>query len=543
MEKLFEAIILSWGWRRRLIALLAGALSAFAQPPFFLFPLLWVSLPVLVLLLDGAVSVRVKGLGGRLLSSFGAGWWFGFGYFLAGLWWIGAAFLVEADEFAWLMPFAVVLLPAGLAIFWGFGAAFAQLLWSTSPWRIFALAAGIGGAEWLRGHLFTGFPWNAIGYTLTAGDVMMQSASLANVYALGFLAVVIFAAPASLVRIGGRNSLLPSLLAVALFLGLAGYGLARLGLSRDNPVNSLHIRIVQPAIDQAQKWLPENKEAVFERYLSMSQEEVDGQGLTEGTLLVWPETALPFALTEEPGALTAIADILPANARLVTGAARAEDGPDGRFVFNSVYIVDDSGTIVAAYDKVHLVPFGEYLPLQGVLERLGLEQLTRVRGGFTPGPRRRTLLLENGPPFVPLICYEIIFPGEVLAGDGTRPGFLLNVTNDAWFGRTPGPYQHLHQARVRAVEEGLPIVRSANTGISAVIDSYGRLLKRGPLGDKAVLDGTLPQAIDAPAAARLGSTAALIHLLICFFVAFVAKGAAKRLPPIDSAQSRAERVP
>jgi len=534
MQKLVEAIILSWGWRRRAIAFLAGALSALAQPPFFLFPLLWLTFPVLVLLLDGAVSVRLSGLKGRLLASFGAGWWFGFGYFLAGLWWIGAAFLVDAEEFAWLMPFAVVLLPAGLAILWGLGAALAQLLWSPSPWRIFALAAGLGSAEWLRGHVFTGFPWNALGYSLTAGDVMMQSASLANVYALGFVAVVVFAAPATLVRIAGRNSVLPGLLACAVFLGLAGYGLARLGNSQDNPVNDLHIRIVQPAIDQAQKWLPENKEAVFESYLSMSRAEIDGQGLAADTLLVWPETAFPFALTEEPGALPAIAQMLPEGASLVTGAARAEDGADGRFVFNSVYIVDDSGTIVAAYDKVHLVPFGEYLPLQGVLEDLGLEQLTRVRGGFTPGPRRRTMLLENRPPFVPLICYEIIFPGEVLAADGTRPGFLLNVTNDAWFGNTPGPYQHLHQARVRAVEEGLPLVRAANTGISAIVDAYGRLSRRAPLGDKAVLDGPLPAAIDPPPAARLGSVPTLIHLLICLFVAFAARHAANRLPPIDT---------
>ncbi|WP_034490744.1 apolipoprotein N-acyltransferase [Afifella pfennigii] len=527
MAKLAEAIILSWGWRRRGIAFFAGAVSALAQPPFFVFPVLWITLPVLVLLLDGAVSARVSGLGGRLVAAFAAGWWFGFGYFLAGLWWIGAAFLVEAEEFAWLMPFAVLLLPAGLALLWGAGAAAAQLLWSPSPWRIFALAAGLGGAEWLRGYLFTGFPWNALGYALTAGEVMMQSAALGDVYALGFLAIVVFAAPASLLPAAGRQSALPSVLAALLFLGLVGFGLARLSGAEDASLARPTVRIVQPAIDQAEKWRPENKEAVFQSYLSLSAE-AGGRPLDGEMLLIWPESAFPFALTEEPGALPAIAELLPQGASLITGAARAEDGPDGRFVFNSVYVIDDEGTIEGAYDKVHLVPFGEYLPMQGLLESLGLQQLTRVRGGFTPGPRRRTLIAEGAPPFVPLICYEIIFPGAVLADDGTRPGFLVNVTNDSWFGTTPGPYQHLHQARVRAVEEGLPVLRAANTGISAVIDGYGRISARAPLGERAVLDSALPAALAPPVDTRISSTMSRTLLLICIFVAFTTKAAAKR---------------
>lgn len=514
MDRLADTIILSWGWRRRAIAFGAGALSALAQPPFFAFPLLWLSLPVLVWLLDGSVSARRSGRTARLLPAFGAGWWFGFGYFTAGLWWVGAAFLVEADVFGWLLPFAVVALPAGLALFWGAGAAAAQLFWSDDWRRIFALAAGIGGAEWLRGLVFTGFPWNAIGYALTAGEVMMQSAALLGLYALNFVAVAVFAAPATLAPAAekGRRSWALPALALTVVAALAGYGGARLWSAEPAFADDLRLKIVQPAIDQAEKWRPENKASIFRNYLDMSRR---GEAPLDGdTVLVWPESAFPFALTEEPGALGAIADLLPQGAALVTGALRPEPLPgEERQVFNSVFVIDDTGEISGAYDKVHLVPFGEYLPFQTTLEEIGLEQLARQRGGFASGSRRRALSLPQGPVFAPLICYEIIFPGAVLP-PGPRPDFLLNLTNDAWFGRTPGPYQHFHQARVRAVEEGLPLVRAANSGISAVTDSVGRVLVKSALGTPAVIDSALPLAAPSPPATRLGRTLAFTILII-----------------------------
>src|SRR5688572_8245147 len=198
MDRLAHAVILSWGWRRWAMAFTAGALSVLAQPPFFAFPILWLTFPVFVWLIDGAVSRARDGRLRRLLPAFGLGWWFGFGYFLAGLWWIGEAFLVEADIFGWLLPFAVLALPAGLALFWGLAVAVAQLLWSEDWRRILALAAGLGAAEWLRGHVLTGFPWNSLGYTLTAGEVLMQSAALIGLYGLNVVAVIIFAGPAAL---------------------------------------------------------------------------------------------------------------------------------------------------------------------------------------------------------------------------------------------------------------------------------------------------------------------------------------------------------
>jgi apolipoprotein N-acyltransferase len=534
MDRLAQAVILSWGWRRRFIALFAGALSALAQAPFFAFPLLWLTFPVFVWLLDGSVATARRGGARRFWPAFSAGWWFGFGYFLAGLWWIGAAFLVDAEQFAWLLPLAVIALPAGLALFWGLAAAMAQFFWRDDWRRILALAAALGAAEWARGHVLTGFPWNAIGYVLTAGEVLMQSAAVFGLHALNILAVVIFAAPAAFVPPGAgarRNIAMPAL-AMAGLAGLALFGFIRLDQAPQASVPQVQIRIVQPAIDQAEKWKPENKQAIFQSFLDLSGEgglPEDGTGL----ILVWPESAFPFALTEEPGALAAIGAMLPDGAALVTGAARVEanaSAAGGRRVFNSIYVINDRGEIDDAYDKVHLVPFGEYLPFQAVLESLGLQQLTKLPGGFSPGPRRRALALPAAPAFSPLICYEIIFPGEVLPGnpgadnpgsgdlaaEKLRPGFLLNVTNDAWYGRTPGPYQHLHQARVRSVEEGLPLVRAANTGISIVSDPFGRIVVRTALGEKTSVTGPLPNAIEPPYSARYGYYVLLILLLVVF---------------------------
>ncbi len=520
MDRLANAVILAWGVRRWAIAWVAGGLSALAHAPVFAFFVLWITMPVLVWLIDGSVTHGRNGALRRLRPAFAAGWWFGFGYFLASLWWLGSAFMVEAETFAWALPLGVVVLPAGLAILWGLAAVVARLLWSEDWRRIFALAAAFGTAEWLRGILFTGFPWNTIGYALTAGEVLMQSASLIGIYGLNVLAVLIFAAPATLFpgpETGRRPVWLPVLSVVV--LGLLGlYGFLRLSHADDRMVEGVAVRLVQPAIAQAEKWKPENKEAIFRSYLELSQDKNLGPMGPE-TVLVWPESAFPFVLTREPGALGAIGDLLPDGATLVTGAARVDTAATGgREVFNSLYVINHQGVIEDAYDKVHLVPFGEYLPFQNLLESIGLQQLTQIRGGFTAGTRRRAMNLPGAPAFSPLICYEIIFPGEVVPAQGPRPGFLLNLTNDAWFGRTAGPYQHFYQARVRAVEEGLPLVRSANTGISAVTDAYGRIITRTSLEEKRTVESALPVALEPPPAAKHGNIVLLCLILGCFFV-------------------------
>lgn len=502
LEGLASRFVVSWGWRRALIALVAGAASALAMPPYDLFPVLFFTFPVLVWLIDGTVATARAGRLGAALSAAGVGWCFGFGYFLAGLWWIGRAFLVDADVFGWMMPFAVAALPAGLALFTAAGTALARLLWREGPQRVFAFAVGLALADIARGHLLTGFPWNVFGYALAVTPAMMQAASLIGVYGLTVLACFIFASPAALAGPGSRlaRAGLP-VAALAIVAGLAGFGTWRLARADVAMVDGLRLRIVQPAIEQSRKWLPEHRNEIFADYLALSDlaTSPDSMGIADVDILIWPESALPFLFEMEPAALPAIAALLPETTTLVTGMQRIERDPSvsqGYRLYNSILVIDHAGTIVDGYDKVRLVPFGEFLPFADFLEAIGLEPLTRVAGGFTAGEVPRTMLAGPAPRFVPLVCYEAIFPGAVVP-PGERPGWILNVTNDGWFGDTPGPWQHLRQARVRAVEEGLPLVRAANTGISAVIDPYGRMQRRLDLGVRGVIDSALPRPLPA----------------------------------------------
>jgi apolipoprotein N-acyltransferase len=490
-----DAIIVLWGWRRFTVALVAGGLSALAFAPFVAFPILWMTVPVFVWLIDGAETGEHETWFRRLLPAALVGFGFGFGFFVVSLWWIGAAFLVDAGRFAWALPLAVLALPALLALFWAVGAAVARVFWSEGWPRLLVFAGAMAMVEWLRGHLFTGFPWNAFGYALTPAPLMMQSASLVGIWGLTLAAFFVFAVPVLLVPETNRPRRSDHIavgLAAALLLAHVGYGALRLAGGPDPLVQGVHLRIVQPAIPQDERWAADRSDETMNRYVDLSRGAASGMdGVTH---LIWPESAFPFLLTERPSALAAIAELLPKGVTLITGAARAErvaGSEEPPLVFNSVYVIDDGGEIRAAYDKVHLVPFGEYLPFRSVLGAVGLRQLIALPTGFSPGQRLRTLTLSGAPPFGPLICYEVIFPSEAIESDN-RPGWLLNLTNDAWYGSTPGPYQHFLQARVRAVEEGLPLVRAANSGISAIIDAHGRELASLDLDRVGIVDGGLP---------------------------------------------------
>ena len=514
---LAKPVILAWGWRRALIAFAAGAVSTLALAPINVWPVMFATFPLLVWLLDGAATARWGGIGAAFLT----GWWFGFGYFLAGLYWVGYAFLVDAKTFGWLLPFAVTILPAGLALFTGFGLALARALWTPGPFRIVTLAASLSLAEWLRGHVLTGFPWNAFGYALTTPLPLAQSVALVGVWGLTFVAVAAFASPAVLADEAGdaRRPWMPLVLAGITLAGLGAYGGVRLAANPTALVDGVRLRIMQPNIPQDEKFNYSAKQQIMSRYVSLSERAgsaADGtaNGLSDVTHLIWPESAFPFFLTREPDALATIAEVLAPNTTLITGAAsRAEPVPGrGLRAYNSIYVIDHNGTILASYDKLHLVPFGEYLPFQDFLERLGLMQLTKVQGGFLAGERRRKIAVPGAPEMLPLICYEIIFPGEAVP-KGERPGWLLNLTNDAWFGISTGPYQHFQQARVRAIEEGLPVVRAANDGVSAVIDPVGRILAALPLGQEGVLDSGLPQPAATTIYTRIGDM--LFFVVIC----------------------------
>jgi apolipoprotein N-acyltransferase len=524
LSRLADTIVQAEGWWRILIAFLAGASSTLALPPTDIWPLPFITFPILVWLVDGTAGAGLRGL----LAAAAAGWWFGFGYFLAGLYWIGHAFLVDAKTFGWLLPFAVTALPAAMAVYTALGLVLARLIWTRGATRVLALAVSLTIAEWLRGHLFSGFPWNAYGYELISPLWLAQGAALVGIWGLTFLAVAVYSAPAVLADNRADTSWpwLASALSAAAIAALAVYGVMRLERTPTRFVEGVRLRIMQPNLQQDEKFNYSQKQEVMRRYLALSDQP---GGLHDVTILIWPESAFPFFLVRETDALAQIAGLLPPDKVLITGAIRPPDTPPDAVVtraYNSIYVIGQGGSILSVYDKIHLVPFGEYLPFQDLLERLGLIQLTKVRGGFIPGDRRRNQPAPGAPNFLPLICYEIIFPGDAVprrdqegwlyrrvgrylgwpsvVGTGERPGWLLNLTNDGWFGASAGPYQHFQQARIRAIEEGLPLVRAANSGISAVVDPLGRIIKSLPLGSEGVLDAPLPQAIAPTPYARLG---------------------------------------
>jgi apolipoprotein N-acyltransferase len=516
------SIILAWGWKRAAIALVAGALSALAMAPFNAWPVLFLTFPVMVWLIDGAGAGGLRGIPAAAM----AGWWFGLGYFVPGLYWIGYAFLVDAPTFAWLMPFAVLGLPAYLALFTAFGFALARLIWTRDASRVIALAASLTLSEWLRGHVLTGFPWNAFGYALTEPLALAQTASLIGLWGLTFLAVAIFASPAVLIdgSSRGRNPWVAPVMALLLLIAMGIFGVVRLGLQPTATVANVKLRIMQPNLQQDVRFNYSAKPEVMQKYLTLSDRASGPQstGVRDASILIWPESAFPFFLTREADAMAQIAELLPKGTTLITGSVRAPDLPPGTRItraYNSIYIIDDEGNVLSIYDKLHLVPFGEYLPFQDWMEKLGFVQLTKVQGGFIPGTRRRTMEIPNAPRALPLICYEAIFPGNVAARDD-RPGWIVNLTNDGWFGISTGPYQHLQQARLRAIEEGLPVVRAANTGISAVIDPMGRVVARLGLGVEGVLDSGLPSAIAPTIYARSGDipTAIIVGAALIFVI-------------------------
>lgn len=527
LTRLAHNIVLAWGWPRAFIAFGAGAISTLALPPFDIWPVLFLTFPVLVWLIDGSAAGR---FGGTLAAAV-AGWFFGFGFFLAGLYWIGYAFLVDAKTFGWLLPIAVTALPAGLAIFFALGFGFARLIWLRGPLRILSLAIALTATEWLRGHVLTGFPWNTIGYALTGPLVLAQSAALIGLWGLTFIAVAVFASPAVLADEKGeaRRPWLPLTASLVLLAALAGYGAWRLARTPTQFVDNVRLRIMQPNLPQDEKFNYSSKQQVMSRYLSLSDRSTgpESTGMRDVTHLIWPESAFPFFLTREADALAQIAALLPQGSVLITGAARfADSAPAGSGrAYNSVYVIDHDGTVLSVYDKVHLVPFGEYLPFQNLLEKAGFVQLTKVQGGFLSGDRHRAYNVPGAPRFLPLICYEIIFPRQVVPA-GERPAWLLNVTNDAWFGISTGPHQHFRQARVRAIEEGLPLVRAANNGISAVVDPVGRIVRSLPLGAEGALDSRLPRQIAQPVYARIGDSA--IALLIGAIFVFILRNRARR---------------
>ena len=475
------------GIRRYGLAFLLGICAALALPPFYATPLIVPAFTGLLWLSDGIETLK---------AAFALGWWFGFGFFLVGLYWVGIAMAVDIAQFGWMIPFATGGLSAGMAIYSGFALVALRMCRAKGLGRVFALALAWTVFEWVRGHALSGFPWNLIGYTWTIADAPIQFASVVGIYGLSLVTVLIGALPAAL---GGpdavRRPWLPILGAILVAAALWCGGAARLANATTAMVPGVELRLVQPNIEQADKWQAERVRDNLLTAIRLS----NGPGRERITDIVWPETSIgPFFLDEDVQLRDALVSVVPKGGLLLTGTLRRtprEDGPgpDGSAYryYNSLEALDQEGRVVARYDKFHLVPFGEYVPLRSVLP---VETIAPGRGDFSAGPGPLTLTLPHLPPASPLICYEAIFPNGVTEPDN-RPSWLLNVTNDAWFGDSSGPYQHFESARMRAVEEGIPLVRAANTGISGVIDPYGRVIARLGLGKAGVVDSPLPQPI------------------------------------------------
>ncbi|MEO1150109.1 MAG: apolipoprotein N-acyltransferase [Pseudomonadota bacterium] len=511
------------GWQRALAAVASGVGCTLAMAPYYLLPLLIVGLCCFFLLLEGS---RDETQAKR--SAFLTGWWFGFGYFLTGLYWMGFAFLVRAAEFAWMIPIAIPSFAGFLALFFALPAlSFAMVTkpfakggaqasgtddWVLRGGQILLFGGLISFFEYARGHVLTGLPWNLLGQSMMVHPALAQTASLYGVYGLSLVLTLLSLLP--VLDLSGRQRLPFGLIVcVSGFVMLALFGIVRLGGTPDTDNKDVFISVIQPNIPQKDKGDPAKRRENFDRLLSLSARATDKQLMGENGgrairhVMIWPENAVPW-VGEQPGVLREIGAAVGPQTVTFAGSLRRSYPSSGAAQFyNTIAVISPAAgqgtsSVTGYYDKHHLVPFGEYLPMKDVLTAMGLSQLAPVQDGFSRG---------SGPAIVevadlkiaPLICYEAIFPGA-LYPRGVRPDLLITSTNDAWFGDNAGPKQHLDQARLRAIESGVPMARSANTGISAMIDSYGRVRQRVSLYEAGVVLSALPARSARPLYDRVG---------------------------------------
>lgn len=478
------------------LALAAGAAAALAHPPFGFIPGL-LGYALLMFLSERAGSIR---------GAFWMGWLAGFAYFFISCWWVAEAFLVNPAQ-AWMAPFAASLLPIGLGLFWGTATALYRRWLPDGVKRVLFFAALFCLLEWLRGHLLTGFPWNTAGASWKAGSAASQFASVAGVYGLSLVTVATAAAFGPLLAEGPRKGRIGAAVLGGLVLaGLVVGGAVRLSQARLELTGTV-VRIVQADVDQESKWSPEAYRGIVDRYVNLTAR----PGAVTPDLIIWPEGALPASANQvfAPGAAeaVAIARAVQPGQSLIVGLGRGLPDPTasgGARYFNSLFVLTDEGgdglRISNVYDKYRLVPFGEFLPAGRLLGALGVRSLTHMPTDFSHGPRPAPIDIPGAPRAQPLICYESLYPGFTPGAAG-RPEWIVNISNDAWFGRSSGPLQHLNLASYRAIETGLPIVRSTPTGVSAMIDPWGRVIgdQRLEPGESGVIDARLPR----PAAVTL----------------------------------------
>ena len=499
-----------------LLALAAGALAGLAHPPFGFLPGL-LGYPLLMHLVDRAPAAR------PLRAAFWRGWLAALAYFLIGCWWVAEAFMVDARGQGWMAPIAVLLLPSGLGLFWG--AAMALYRWARprGPWRAVVFAGALTLLEWVRGHLLTGFPWNLPGETWLAGSPVSQAASVVGAYGLTWLTLVATAALAApFAGDGRRKGLITAACGIFLIAGLWIWGVIRLQQPLPPRPDAPVVRIVQPDVPQLAKYDEGSFQKIFDGYLTLTSQAAD----RPPQIIVWSEGAIPASANDllAPGSWTAnaIRAALAPDRTLLMGAYRAAGDPAHPRYYNSLVAVRATPVglqVTGVYDKYRLVPFGEYLPAEQILQPLGFRDLTHIGDSFAAGPPPAPIVPAGVPAVQPLICYESLFPDlvrDAVRRGPVRPSWIVNVSNDAWFGVTSGPIQHLNQASYRAIEEGLPIVRATPNGVSAVIDSYGRFPPKAKLGlrERGIIDVLLPPALNNTTYGRLGDAALALFLLL-----------------------------
>lgn len=480
------------GWQRALLLFIAGAVSSAALAPYHAWPLLFLTFPYFLLQLETG-SVR---------QTSWTGFWFGYGFTVLGTYWIAMSLLVDATQFGWLFPFCVFGLSAIFSIYYLlFGYLFAKLR-TTHRFTNIALFTILWVAiEYLRSYGMFGFPWNLMGYALMPFNSIAQFASIAGTFALSL--VIVFAVLAPLYY--QRKNIVVALL--VFLIAAQGYGMWRKPAVVE--MTETRLRLVQPNISQDLKWTNAGKDKSMRVHSVLTNMITD---TPTPDMVIWSETAFPFTLADGTGWYREMRYFAPQGGYFVTGAIRAHREK----IWNTLFVTNDEGQALDYYDKHQLVPFGEFVPLRSILP---LNKITPGMIDFSRGKGISTITLKHIPPFSPLICYEVIFPWLAARRDD-RPEWILNITNDAWYGDTPGPYQHFEMTRMRAIEQGLPLARVANTGISALIDPYGRALKILPLNQSGVIDHALPKALTPTLYARLGE-APMLMLLGLMSVAYL----------------------
>ena len=492
-------------WPAALLCFLSGAAASMAFAPTHWVVLLPPALSLFYILLNAAAARRHA-----LLRGFA----FGYGFFMAGTWWIANALAVDMEKFGWMIPLSIGGLSAVLALWF---ALLGGLCW----WR----RGGHPFADWLRflvlwvavEYLRTlgifGFPWNLLGYAALVSGRVAQLAALTGPYGLSLLVLGLSLLPALWLQpnVTARQRSIASAVVLAMLILAYGYGMAR--MPEEAEMTGTRVRVVQGAIPQSLKWSSEGRLESIRTHAALSHMQT---AAPTPDIIIWEETALPFTLYPDSPWPARIRSAVPPTATLLTGAVRADDRAPQLRLWNSLAVIEPGGRWATSYDKHQLVPFGEFVPLRSVLP---LEKITPGSIDFSRGTGARTFHVANIPPFSGLICYEVIFPW-IMADKTDRPEWLLNVTNDAWYGDSPGPYQHFEAARLRSIEQGLPLVRAANTGISAVIDPYGRPVRLLALGERGIIDQALPAPLPPTFYARHGETGMLI-ILVAIWIASI----------------------